>query len=63
MPVTLYDSLLTIRDTDKQFDLKGDLLKMITNKNYNVDLAKLSDKQIMYDFAKNLYIFSWESFR
>ena len=25
---------------------------MITNKNYKVDLAKLSDKNLMYDFAK-----------
>ena len=24
---------------------------MITNKNYNVDLASLSDKKLMYDFA------------
>ena len=27
---------------------------MITNKNYNVDLAKLSDKKLMYDFAKEM---------
>ena len=25
---------------------------MITNKNYNVDLASLSDKKLMYDFVK-----------
>ena len=27
---------------------------MITNKNYNVDLAKLSDKKLIYDFAKEM---------
>ena len=27
---------------------------MITNKNYNVDLASLSDKKMMYDFAKEM---------
>ena len=27
---------------------------MITNKNYNVDLASLSDKELLYDFAKEL---------
>ena len=27
---------------------------MITNKNYNVDLASLSDKKLMYDFAKEM---------
>ena len=30
------------------------LLKMITNKNYDVDLANLQDKEIMYDFAKEM---------
>ena len=28
---------------------------MITNKNYNVDLASLLDKILMYDFAKEIY--------
>ena len=40
-PVTLHNNLLIFRDTNKQFELKGDLLEMITNKNYNVDLANL----------------------
>ena len=46
--------MLTFRDTGKEFEIKGDLLKMITNKNYSVDLASLSDKKIMYDFAKEM---------
>ena len=53
--ITLHNNLLTFRDTNKQFELKGDLLKMITNKNYNVDLASLSDKKLMYDFAKEMH--------
>ena len=52
IPITLYNNLLTFRDTGKEFQLTGDLLKMITNKNYNVDLASLQDKKLMYDFAK-----------
>ena len=55
IPITLHDNLLTFRDTNKIFELKGDLLKMITNKNYNVDLASLQDKKIMYDFAKEMH--------
>ena len=47
--------MLTFRDTNKQFELKGDLLKIITNKNYNVDLASLSDKTLLYDFAKEMH--------
>ena len=55
IPITLNNNLLTFRDTNKQFELKADLLKMITNKNYNIDLASLSDKKLMYDFAKEFH--------
>ena len=55
IPITLNNNLLTFRDTNKQVELKGDLLKMITNKNYNIDLASLSDKKLMYDFAKEMH--------
>ena len=55
MLVTLYDKILTFRDTDKKFELEGDLLKMMTNKNYNVDLAKLPDKKLMFEFSKEMY--------
>ena len=54
IPITLYNNMLTFRETGKEFELKGDLLKMITNKNYNVDLASLQDKKLMYDFAKEV---------
>ena len=46
--------MLPFRDTGKTFELKRDFLKMITNKNYNVDLASLQDKKLMYDFAKEM---------
>ena len=55
IPITLHNNLLTFRDTKKQFELKGDLLKMITNNNYNVNLASLADKKLMYDFAKEMH--------
>ena len=54
IPVTLHDNLLTFRDTNKQFELKRDLLKMITNKNYNIVLSSLADKKLMNDFAKEM---------
>ena len=62
IPVSLYENLLIFRDTNKEFKLEGDHLKMITNKNYNVDLASLSDKKLMYDFAKEMH-FDGKSFR
>ena len=55
IPITLYNNLLTFRDTGKEFELEGDLLKMITNKNYNVDLASLADKKLLFDFAKEMH--------
>ena len=54
IPITLYGNILTFRDTNKQFELKGDVLEMITNSKFNVDLARLSDKKLMYDFAKEM---------
>ena len=55
IPITLYGNILTFRDTGKEFELKGDLLEMITNSKYNVDLASLQDKKLMYDFAKEMH--------
>ena len=54
IPITLFNNLSTFRDTGKEFELKGDLIKMITNKNHNVDVASLSDKKSMYDFSKEM---------
>ena len=55
IPITLYGNMLTFRDTNKQFELKGDLLEMITNSKYNVNHASLADKKLMYDFAKEMH--------
>ena len=45
IPFPLHDNLLTFRDTGEIFELKGDILKMITNKNYSVNHASLPDKK------------------
>ena len=54
IPITLYNNMLAFRDTGKEFELRGELLKMITNENHNVNLAKLQVKKLMYDFAKEM---------
>ena len=59
IPVTLYNNLLTFRDTDKKFELNGDPLKKITDKYYNLDYAKLPDEKIMFEFAKEMYFDEW----
>ena len=55
-PIRLYNILLTFRDTGKVFELQGDVLKMITNENYIVDLASLPDKKLKNEFAKEMNI-------
>ena len=54
IPITLHDNLLTFQDSGKVYETKGDLLEMITNKKYNVDLAKWSDRKLKYDFAQEM---------
>ena len=55
IPFSRHDNVLTFRDSGKEFKLKGDLLNVITNENYNVNLASLADKKLMYDFAKEIH--------
>ena len=55
IPVTLYNNLLTFRDTGKKLELKGDLLKVKTNNYYNVAFPNLSVEKILYDFAREMY--------
>ena len=62
IPVTLYDNSLTFRDTDRNFELNGHLLKMITNRSYKTDLAESMDRNLLFDFKK-WNVFWWKSFR
>ena len=55
IPITLYNNILTFRDTGREFELQGDLLKRITNNHFHVDLASLSGKKLMLDFAKEMH--------
>ena len=34
--------------------MKGDLLKKVTSKNFNVDLASVQDNKLMFDSAKEM---------
>ena len=55
IPLTLFNNLLIFCDTGEEFELQGDFLKIITNKNYKVHLASLPDKKLMYDFANAMH--------
>ena len=54
MPVNLYNNLLIFPDTLEKFKVQGELLKMVTNKNFIVKLDNLPDEKLLYEFAKEL---------
>ena len=53
--LTLYDILLTFRDTDKKVEFEGDLLNMITKKT-NVDLDISPEKIHCLTLQKNCFL-------
>ena len=61
IPIILYDNLSVFRGTGKQFDLRGVFLKTITEKNFNVGLASLLVKTLMFEFAKKKIHFDEKS--
>ena len=55
IPITLHVNMRTFRHTGKVFDIIGDLLKMMTNRNYNISLASSADRKLLYDYAKEMH--------
>ena len=55
IPNTLFDNLLPFRDTNKKFEMEEEHLKKLTKRNYNVDLINLSDRNLLFEFAKEVY--------
>ena len=54
VPVTIFNNMLTFRDTNKIFKLEGDLYKVITDYKFNVDLSNKQNRQIIYEFGKEM---------
>ena len=54
IPVTFYSNMLIFRDTNKSFKLNGDLLKRLTNYNFNVDHSNPQDQKIVYEFGNEI---------
>ena len=52
--VTLYSNMLTFGDSDESFKFDGDLLKTMTKHKFNVDHSNPQDRQILYDFGKQM---------
>ena len=54
VPVTIFSNMIVFRDSNKSFRLEGDLLKVITNYEFNVDHSSPQDKKLIYEFAKEM---------
>ena len=53
-PVSIYDNMVTFRDSYKSFKLDGDLLE--TRKNFGFDVSKSNpkDQKLIYEFGKKM---------
>ena len=54
VPLTIFSNMLTFRDTKKVFKIEGDLYKVITDYKFNVDHSNKQNRQIIYEFAKEM---------
>ena len=54
VPVTIFNIMLTSRDTNKVFKLEGDLYKVITDYKFTVDHSNKQNRQIIYEFGKEM---------
>ena len=54
IPVTIFRTMITFRDSKKTFKVEGDLLKVITNYKFNVDHSHQQDRKLIYEFAKEM---------
>ena len=52
VPITPYSNLLTSRDSNKSFNLDGDLLEAMTNYDLNVTHSNLQDQKLIYEFGE-----------
>ena len=54
VPVTIFSNMLTFRDTKKVFKIDGDLYKVITDYKFNLDHSNKQNRQIIYEFGKEM---------
>ena len=54
VPVTIFNNMLTFRETNKIFKLERDLYKVLTDYKFNVDHSNKQNRQIIYEFGKEM---------
>ena len=56
IPVTLYSKIVNFRDSNKSFELGGDLLKTMTNYTFNVEHSMSRDRKLIDEFRKEMKV-------
>ena len=54
IPITIFNNMLTFRDTKKVFKIEGDLYKVLTDYKFNVDHSNQQDRKIINEFGKEM---------
>ena len=54
VPVTIFSNLSIFRDSNKSFNLDGDLLETITRYDFNDNHANPQDQKLIYEFGKEM---------
>ena len=54
VPVFLVSNMLTFRDSNRSFNLDGDLLETMTNYDINVSHSNPKDQKLIYEFGKEM---------
>ena len=49
IPVSVYDNMVTFRDSNRSFELDGDLLETMTNYDFNVSISNPQDRKLLYE--------------
>ena len=52
IPVSLYSNMLTFRDSNRPFELDGDLLERMAVYDFNVNHANPQNRNLVYEFGK-----------
>ena len=55
IPVTLFSNMITFRDSNKSFELDGDLLETKTHYDFNVSHSNPKDQKLSFEFGNELY--------
>ena len=54
IPITLYSNMLTFSDSNKHFNLDGDLSETMTNYDFKVSHSNPKDQKLIYEFGKEM---------